>query len=205
MNIPREDRTLLENGNVEQTIKRELPRYEGFERYDQIECEYIVEDLKANCKIWTTKHSREGFELLDTKEEWEPEEETLQEDLDSFQKYLNDTYGVGKYEAWTIGAYIHSSVSFAFGKSEDRRCQWDSGTIGFIGINKDNYSCSINKLASLLSDAWNGWITRLEVIDNLTGEEATDSCWSHEDKEYVDKWKEYVKNRFGVTEFKMEQ
>lgn len=190
---------LLPNGNVEQTIKRELPRYEGYETYSQVECEMVVEDFKENCKIWTTKHSREGFEILDTKENWEPECETLSEDLDSYQKYLDDTYGTGKYEAYTIGAYIHSAVSFAFGKSEDRRCPWDSGTIGFIGIPVEWEK--LGKQASILSDAWNGYISELQVIDNLTGE-MVDSCLSIEDHEYIMKWKEDVKEKFGVTEFK---
>lgn len=199
MEIPTEDRKLLENGNVEQTIKRELPRYEGFEVYSQAECDFIAEDFKTNCKIWTTKHSREGFEMLDTKENWEPDGECLSEDLDSYQKYLDDEYGTGKYEAYTIGAYIHGAVSFAFGKSEDRRCQWDSGTIGFIGIPVEWKE--LEKQARILSDAWNGYISELQVIDNLTGE-MVDSCLSIEDHEYIIKWKENVKEKYGVTEFK---
>lgn len=195
------DKKLLENGNVEVTETREIPRYQGYETYSQAECEMIVEDFKENCKIWTTKHSREGFELLDTKENWEPEGETLSEDLDSYQKYLDDTYGTGKYEAYTIGAYIHSAVSFAFGKSEDRRCQWDSGTIGFIGIPVEWKE--LGKQAQILSDAWNGYITVLEVFDNLTGE-IVDDIISTEDYEYIQKWKENVKEKYGVTEFKTE-
>lgn len=199
MEIPTEDRKLLENGNVQQIITKELPRYEGYETYSQAECEMVVEDYKENCKIWTMKHSREGFETLDTKEEWEPEGETLSEDLDSYQKYLDDTYGAGKYEAYTIGAYIHSAVSFAFGKSEDRRCQWDSGTIGFIGIPVEWKN--IGKQAQILSDAWNGYISVLEVVDNLT-EESVDEIFSTEDWNTIQKWKEDVKEKFGVSEFK---
>lgn len=203
MEIPTEDRKLLENGNVQQIITKELPRYEGYEVYSQAECDMVAEDFKENCKIWTTKHSREGFEILDTKENWEPEGETLSEDLDSYQKYLDDTYGTGKYEAYTIGAYIHSAVSFAFGKSEDRRCPWDSGTIGFIGIPTDWKN--LGKQASILSDAWNGYISELQVIDNLTGE-MVDSCLSIEDHEYIMKWKEDVEKKYGIkdADFKTE-
>ena len=190
---------LLPNGNVEQIITKELPRYEGYETYVKEECDMVIEDFKTDCKIWTTKHSREGFEILDTKEEWEPEGESLSEDLDSYQKYLDDTYGVGKYEAYTIGAYIHGAVSFAFGKSEDTRCHWDSGTIGFIGIPVDWKE--LGKQAQILSDAWNGWISLLEVIDNLT-EECVDEIFSTEDWNTIQKWKENVKEKFGVTEFK---
>lgn len=200
METQTEDRKLLENGNVQQIITKELPRYEGYETYSQTECDFVVEDFKENCKIWTTKHSREGFEILDTKENWEPEGETLSEDLDSYQKYLDDTYGAGKYEAYTIGAYIHSAVSFAFGKSEDRRCPWDSGTIGFIGIPVEWKE--LGKQAQILSDAWNGWISILEVVDNLT-EEVVDEIYSTEDWNTIQKWKENVKEKFGVTEFKI--
>jgi hypothetical protein len=199
MEMPTEERKLLENGNVQQIITKELPRYKGYENYSQAECEMVVEDFKENCKIWTTKHSREGFEMLDTKENWEPEGESLSEDLDSYQKYLDDTYGTGKYEAYTIGAYIHSAVSFAFGKSEDRRCQWDSGTIGFIGIPVEWKE--LGKQAQILSDAWNGYISVLEVVDNLT-EETVDEIYSTEGWNTIQEWKEDVKEKYGVTECK---
>lgn len=199
MEIPTEDRRLLPNGNVEQVIRKELPRYEGYETYSQAECDMVVEDFKENCKIWTTKHSREGFDMLDTKENWEPEGESLQEDLESFQKYLDEEYGKEKYEAYTIGAYIHSAVSFSFLKGLDTRCRWDSGNIGFIGMPVEWKD--LGKQARILTDAWNGYITVLEVVDNLTGE-YIDDIYSTEDWNTIQKWKENVKEKFGVTEFK---
>lgn len=194
------ERKLLENGNVELVTTKEVPRYEGYENYSQGSCEMIVEDLKEMNKIWTTKDSREGFECIDTKENWEPEGESIESDIESFQKYLDETYGEGKYEAFSIGAYIHSGVSFAFNKSEDRRCRWDSGTVGFIGLNKEiNYD--VNKTASILSDAWNGYISTLEVIDNLTGE-PVDEIWSTESIKDINDWKAEMKERYGVTDYK---
>lgn len=201
MEIPTEERKLLDNGNVQQIITKELPRYEGYEVYSQAECDFIAEDFKANCKIWTMKNSREGFEMLDTKENWEPDGNSLQEDLESFQKYLDEEYGKEKYEAYTIGAYIHSAVSFSFLKGPDTRCRWDSGNIGFIGI-PVQYENDFK--ANILSDAWNGNISVLEIVDNLT-EDVVDEIYSTENWNTIQKWKEDVKNRFGVTEFKMEQ
>ena len=193
------DKTLLENGKVKVVTTKEIDRYEGRMYYSQAECELVTEDFKEMNKIWTTKRSREGFECLDTKEDWEPEGESLQDDMASFQKYLDDTYGKDKYEVYALGAYIHSTVSFAFNKGEDTRCKWDSGTIGFVGINKELH-VDLNAYASNLSDAWNGWIYIMEVWDNFD-DEVVDDIISLESTKDINAWKESMKEKYGVTEY----
>ena len=193
---------LLDNGMVEETIVKEIPRYEGICNYSQAECEMIVEDFKNLNKVWTIKHNREGFDSLDTKEDWEPEGNSVCEDIESFQKYLDETYGEGKYEAYALGAYIHSAVSFAFNKGEDNRCRWDSGTIGFVGINKEMYDgVDLNSLASQLSYAWNGYVYVLEIWDNLN-DEVVDEILSTESYKAISEWKDKMKEQYGVTEYK---
>ena len=91
---------LLDNGMVEETIVKEIPRYEGICNYSQAECEMIAEVFKETNKVWTMKHNREGFDSLDTGEDWEPEGNSVCEDIESFQKYLDETYGKDKYEAY---------------------------------------------------------------------------------------------------------
>lgn len=195
---------LLDNGMVEETTVKEIPRYEGICNYSQAECELIVEDFKNMNKIWTMKHSREGFDSLDTGEDWEPEAGKVVEDMESFQKYLDDTYGKDKYEAYALGAYVHSGVSFAFNKGEDTRCRWDSGTAGFVGINKKMYmGVDLNDLASQLSDAWNGAISVLEVWDNYE-DDVADEILSTEPISTINDWKERMKTTYGVTEYKQE-
>ena len=191
---------LLDNGMVEETIVKEIPRYEGICNYSQAECEMIAEDFKNLNKVWTMKHNREGFDSLDTKEDWEPEGNSVCEDIESFQKYLDETYGKDKYEAYALGAYIHGTVSFAFNKGEDNRCRWDSGTVGFVGLNKEcNYNPSV--LASQLSDAWNGWVYVLEIWDNLN-DEVVDEILSTESCKAINEWKDKMKEQYGVTEYK---
>lgn len=193
---------LLDNGMVQETIVKEIPRYEGICNYSQTECEMIVEDFKEINKVWTTKRSHEGFETLDTKENWEPEGESLHADLESFQKYLDEEYGKDKYEAFTLGAYIHGTVSFAFNKSEDTRCHWDSGTIGFVGVPTDGtYKEHLNHIASELSDAWNGWVHVLGVWDNLN-DEVVDEILSTESCKVINEWKDKMKEKYGVTDYK---
>ena len=195
----------LEDDNTVKTVKEIYePRYEGREYYSQAECELIFEDFKEHNKIWATKHSREGFDSLDTKEDWEPEGKSVVEDIESFQKYLDETYGKDKYEAYALGAYVHSAVSFAFNKGEDTRCRWDSGTCGFVGINKEMYmGVDLNDLASQLSDAWNGAISVLEVWDNYENDVA-DEILSTESIATINDWKERMKAAYGVTEYKQE-
>ena len=191
---------LLDNGMVEETIVKEIPRYEGICNYSQAECEMIAEDFKNLNKVWTIKHNREGFDSLDTKEDWEPEGNSVCEDIESFQKYLDETYGEGKYEAYALGAYIHGAVSFAFNKGEDNRCRWDSGTCGFVGINKE-LNVDLNQYASQLSDAWNGWVYVLEIWDNLN-DEVVDEILSTESCKAISEWKDKMKEQYGVTEYK---
>ena len=193
---------LLDNGMVEETIVKETPRYEGICNYSQAECEMIVEDFKETNKVWTMKHNREGFDSLDTKEDWEPEGNSVCEDIESFQKYLDETYGKDKYEAYALGAYIHSAVSFAFNKGEDNRCRWDSGTIGFVGINKEMYDgVDLNSLASQLSYAWNGYVYVLEIWDNLNYE-VVDEILSTECCKAISEGKDKMKEQNSVTEYK---
>ena len=191
---------LLDNGMVEETIVKEIPRYEGICNYSQAECEMIAEDFKNLNKVWTMKHNREGFDSLDTKEDWEPEGNSVCEDIESFQKYLDETYGKDKYEAYALGAYVHSAVSFAFNKGEDNRCRWDSGTCGFVGINKE-LNVDLNQYASQLSDAWNGYVYVLEIWDNLN-DEVVDEILSTESCKVISEWKDKMKEQYGVTEYK---
>ena len=115
-------------------------------------------------------------------------------------KYLDDTYGKDKYEAYALGAYIHSGVSFAFNKGEDTRCRWDSGTVGFVGIKKE-LNVDLNHYASNLSDAWNGSIERMYVYDNYDNEEV-DSITSLSSQNEIQEWKDKMKEQYGITDFK---
>lgn len=190
----------LENDKTVKTVKEVYePRYEGFWEYDGCECDFVRDDFKEQNKVWC-KNSREGFEVLNTGENWEPETGSIESDIESFQQYLDDTYGKDKYEAYALGAYIHSMVSFAFNKGEDTRCRWDSGTVGFVGINKE-LNVDLNHYASALSDAWNGSIERMWVYDNYDNEEV-DSITSLSSQKEIQEWKDQMKEKYGVTDFK---
>lgn len=191
---------LLDNGMVEETIVKEIPRYVGICEYSQAECEFIAEDFKETNKVWITSHEREGFKnLFDTGENWEPEGNSVEDNIASFQKYLDETYGKDKYEAYALGAYIHSAVSFAFNKGDDNRCRWDSGTVGFVGISKE-LNVDLNQYASQLSDAWNGYVRVLEIWDNLN-DEVVDEILSTESCKAISEWKDEMKKQYSVTEY----
>jgi hypothetical protein len=164
----KETRTLLDNNMVKVIVEQDIPRYRAQAHYASF-CDSVVQDFKDNCKIWAFR-SREGFDHLNTGEDWEPSRESVVKDIELFQQYLDKTYGTGKYEAYALGAYIHSDVSFAFNKGEDTRCRWDSGTCGFIGVPKEGWYNDLNKAASDLSDAWNGYIISYSVFDEYTHE-----------------------------------
>lgn len=189
----------LENDNVIKTIKEIYePRYEGFIEYDECECDFVKDDFKEHNKVWC-KNISEGFELLDTGESWEPKCCSVEDDIESFQKYLDDTYGKDKYEAYALGAYVHGAVSFSFNKGEDTRCRWDSGTCGFVGINKE-FDVDLNHYASTLSDAWNGSIERMYVYDNYE-EEEIDSITSLSSQKEIQEWQDKIKEKYGVENY----
>ena len=193
-------KVLLDNGMVEETIVKTFPRYEGKTEYSQFGCEDITNDFVTNNKIWITDHEREGFKgVYDTKENWEPQG-SVEDDIESFQKYLDETYGKDKYEAYALGAYIHGAVSFMLSKGPDNRCRWDSGTVGFVGINKE-MTYDITKLSNMISDAWNGYVEEIHVYDNFN-EEIVDSIYSTESQEDINKWKDHMKKAYGVEEYK---
>ena len=193
------EKKLLDSGKVQVTTTEEQDRYKGFIEYDECECEFVRDDFKEQNKVWC-KNSREGFELLNTDESWEPEGCSVEDDIESFQKYLDDTYGKDKYEAYALGAYIHGAVSFAFNKGEDTRCRWDSGTCGFVGINKE-LNVDLNHYASALSDAWNGCIERMYVYDNYEDEEV-DSITSLSSQKEIQEWKDKMKEQYGIEDYK---
>ena len=194
-------KTLLNDNTVQVVETTESPRYQGYEEYDDAACEIVREDFVNQNKVWITSREREGFKgVLDTGEDWEPEGNSVEDDIESFQKYLDETYGKDKYEAFALGAYIHSNVSFSITKGPDNRCRWDSGTVGFVGLNKEcNYDTSV--LASQLSDAWNGWIERIYVWDNYD-EDVVDEVSSLDTNEEIHAFKDRMKEQYGVTEFK---
>lgn len=196
------EKKILDNKTILVTTVEEQPRYTGYAFYDTLQCEAVRDDFVEQNKIWTVKRNREGFECLDTGESWEPEGKSVEDDIESFQKYLDEEYGKDKYVVYALGAYIHGGVSFAFNTGEDRRCHWDSGTIGFIGINKEMYDywvkndISINHYASMLTDAWNGNIITYQVIDNYTGDEIdmTDDL----DYQMCQKWQTETQEKYGI-------
>lgn len=197
-----ENKILLDNGKVQITTTQEVNRYQGYYCYSQSLIDMTTEDIKEQNKIWMTKHSREGFNCLDTNENWEPEHDSVAEDIESFQKYLDETYGKDKYEAYAVGAYIHSAVSFQISKGPDTRCPWDSGTVGFIGINKEcNYD--VDYLASTLSDCWNGYLAELQIYD-IYNEDVVDSILNNEPFKVVEEWKAKMKEQYGVTDYQQQ-
>lgn len=202
-------KSLLDNGKIQVVKTEEIERYEGRIFYSQSNVDFAIEDFKTNNKCWAIGNSREGFDVLDTGENWEPGSHSVAEDITHFQLYLDKTYGVGRYEAFALGAYIHSGVSFSISKGADTRDKWDSGTIGFIGIPKESIEyykqqgLGINHYASFLSDAWNGCLGEMIVWDNYN-EDVVDSIWTTDPIKTINEWKERMKEEYGVENYKEE-
>lgn len=188
-------RTLNDEGNVNVVTMKTIKRYEGRAYSTPEVCRSLMDMITEQCDIWCAS-CREGFETMNTINDWEPEEGDLQKDIASFQKYLDDKHGKDVMVAYALGAYIHSLVSFSISKSEDNRCRWDSGTCGFIAV-PNNMVDMTGKIARDLSDAWNGSVCIMDLYDNFR-EEIIDSVASYESKEDIDNFKKRALEQFGV-------
>ena len=190
-------------GRVKVTETYDLPRYRGrILSGCEYECEAVVSDIKEDCKIWTSQRS--DYSIL-TNVELDPNEifigNSLSEDLEYYQKYLDRTFGKGEYEAFVLGAYIHSTTSFSVNKCGNHVCRFDSSQLGFIGLRKDkskaHYSAeNPDEVAEQLTAAWNGEYSEYEVIDNLT-DDTVDCLVTADYKEYQD-WCVKAKEKYNV-------
>lgn len=201
----KETRTLNETtGKVEiittRTVDRYTPRIDG--RCEWI-CEDTVENIKSDCKIYVPRGDYSHLSTM-SMDYNELDGATLQDDLAIFQKELNRQFGVGKYEAFVLGAYIHSGTSFSVNKSGNRVCRWDSSQLGFIGLRRDknhktHYYTADNPdlVADDLTNAWEGQFAEYQVYDELD-EEIVDSCVMagfHVDQ----KWVEHAEKTYGIS------
>ena len=170
----------MKNENiVHVTEEYDIPRYEMRVRDDCFdECEMTIEDIQNHCKIWVK--SRDYSNLTNVEGDFD--------DLAGFQSAIGD-----EYEAFVLGAYIHSGTSFSISKTGDHRCRFDSGTLGFIGIPKGT---NLAKIAEELTAAWNGEYQAYEIYDNLTDDYVDYIC--DYDYKNLKKWKEEAREKYGV-------
>ena len=169
-----ETKRLLDNGNVEITVVKEIPRYKVEKFGDSSISEMLLDDIQnnGNIKIWTPV---DDYKYLNN---WTIDEDTLsgklQDDKETLQRLVDSEHGAGKYKVYVFGAYIHSMTSFSITDSGDNRCQWDSSNLGFIAVPTDTNSpwniSNTSKLANYLSCMHNGDVFDMNVVDNYTDE-----------------------------------
>lgn len=170
----------LKNENIVHVVEEyDIPRYEMRVRDDcSDECEMVIEDIKYCCKIYVK--SRDYSNLTNVEGDFD--------DLAGFQSAIGE-----EYEAFVLGAYIHSGTSFSISKTGDHRCRFDSGTLGFIGVPK---GMNPDKIAEELTAACNGEYEGYEIYDNLTDDYVDSIC--DYDYKNLKKWKEEAREKYGV-------
>lgn len=178
----------------------ERPRYEGRINYDSHwYCKDVIDNLLNSVKIWTP--CSDFSTLCNVEINDDIFTGNLEKDLEIFEGYISKEYPGEEYNAYVLGAYIHSSVSFSISKEGDHRCKFDSGQLGFIAIPKDKdmfyNSSSINKIVKDLDDAWNGYYVEYYVYDNFLDEIINSNITSSLDN--IEKYKAECKTKYGVT------
>ena len=179
---------------VHVTEEYDLPRYEVRVRDDcSDECEMAIQDIQNHCKIWVKSRNYSNLTNVELDDDEVFEGKSLAGDLASYQKFLDREFGKGKYEAFVLGAYIHSGTSFSISKTGDHRCRFDSGTLGFIGVPKGT---NLAKIAEELTAAWNGEYEGYEIYDNLLDDYVDSIC----DYDYnsLEEWKKSAKLKYDV-------
>ena len=190
-----------ETGKVEIVEKREVDRYTPrIYSCDNWFYEDIIEGIKSECKIYVPRG--EYSTLSNFEVDYESLTGVLSDDLERFQKELDERFGKGEYEAFVLGAYIHSGTAFSVNKSGNRVCRFDSSQLGFIGLptkseNKIYSADDPSRVADDLTHAWNGEYVEYQVYDELN-EEIVDSaifvCYDVDST-----WIETAKETYGVN------
>lgn len=196
-----ETRTLNETtGKVEITTVREVDRYTPHIYQAEWYCDDVVNNIKDNCKIYVPRG--DYSQLSNFNMDYDKLDGTLAEDLETFQKELDEQFGSHKYEAFVLGAYIHSGTSFSVNKCGNRVCRFDSSQLGFIGLPVDSNNGEFyytadksDKVADELTNAWNGFYNEYQVYDELN-EEIVDSCVS---AETPSEWIESAEKTYHVS------
>ena len=174
---------------VHVTEEYDLPRYEVRVRDDcSDECEMTVEEIKDCCKLWVKSCNYSNLTNVKLDEDEVFEGKSLAGDLAGFQSAIGD-----EYEAFVLGAYIHSGTSFSISKTGDHRCRFDSGTLGFIGVPKGT---NPDEIADKLTAAWNGEYEGYEIYDNLTDDYVDSIC--DYDYDSLEEWKKEAREKYGV-------
>lgn len=170
----------LKNENIVHVVEEyDIPRYEMQVRDDCTdECKMTIEDIEYCCKIWVK--SRDYSNLTNVEGDFD--------DLAGFQSAIGE-----EYEAFVLGAYIHSGTSFSISKTGDHRCRFDSCNLGFIGIPK---GMNPDKIAEELTAAWNGEYEGYDIYDNLTDEYVDSIC--DYDYKNIEKWKEEARSKYNI-------
>ena len=167
----------MKNENIVHVVEEyDIPRYEMRVRD---ECEMAIQDIQNHCKLYVK--ARNYSNLTNVEGDFD--------DLAGFQSAI----GEGKYEAFVLGAYIHSGTSFSISKTGDHRCRFDSGNLGFIGVPK---GMNPDKIAEELTAAWEGEYEGYDIYDNLTDEYVDSIC--DYDYKNLEKWKEEAREKYGV-------
>ena len=185
-------RKLLENGMVEivttEVVSRYKPKIYGLDSgfYNN-----LCSDFKENYPMtlfYRDYNNLTSFEFGDV-----DNDDTYS--LEDYQKALDAAFGKGKYEAYILGAYIHSGTSFSISKTGDNRCKWDSSNLGFIGIPVEQKS-NVNEIANELTNIWEGGYLEYVVYDNLEND-IIDSVVTAEIHWQCDEVKE-LENKYNV-------
>lgn len=93
-----------------------------------------------------------------------------------------DSVRDGEYEkdfhAFPLIAYVHGSVALSLGREYPFNCQWDSGQIGYVLINKGAEFPDAAKAAQVLVEEWNQYLSGdvYGYVIEHNGEHV-DSCW----------------------------
>lgn len=197
------------NYNIERTLlgdKVKVVESYELERYTpriigscQSSCEMVMDDIKESCKIYVPRGEYKWLSNFEMNYD-DLTGNTLEEDRQIFQNKLDEAFGKDEYEAFVLGAYIHSGTAFSVNKEGNHVCRFDSSQLGFIGLKKNTEDCYSaehpDKVANDLNAAWNGEFNEYQVIDNLT-DDIEDSIITA-DYDEARKWCDKAKEKYNI-------
>lgn len=162
------------------TLKRTFSMFEG-DDYEFSFNEYLKDKLRAYNEIHEIDFTEE--DLDNECENHHVNRDIIQDEWDYRQ--WKDKYD--HYEIFPLIAYIHSGISLSISRGYPFDCQWDSGQIGYVLIDKnDNWGDkSLEKVALDLIEEWNQYLSGDVWGYSIYEETTCDKC-NHIHKRLVD-------------------
>lgn len=176
------------------------PRY-SIKRHNDGDYKWELDDLHEHIKVKIISNKFKDFDNIG--DGLELDCASFNDDLEKVKEYLKDNEPTKEYEVYGLSVYQHSGCAFHLVSSPVH--DWDTSTIGFVALPKDEAAGMYNdpvKVGHLMTDIHEGNIYDLQVEDAIDGEVDDGFTYylSLTPNEELEKWVEEMNKKYQMKE-----